>query len=248
MKRTNQPTLKEKILLFIGYCLPEIGYKFSYEKMQKIFQSCYRIDYSIKTLRKELSRLKRAGLIDFSKRYRKKIPTLSRAGKLKIIPHLPYKKFDPWDNKWRIVIFSIPEKERKYRAELRKKLAELSFQKIHKGVYISPHPLLNAINRFANELGIRQYLILLEAGEIEQEKRTIQKIWQLDEINEEYKKFIKETRKIKLQKFWPLKEKILEQKFYQIYEKDPHLPNELLPSKWYGERAYKIYRQIATSY
>jgi len=240
--------MEEKILIFVGYCLPEINYKFSYEKMKEIFLEIYKIDYSIASLRKEFSILKKEGLIDHKTRYNRKIPHLTREGRLKIIPRLPYKKYDPWDKKWRIIIFSIPETDRKYRLQLQEKLRELSFQKVHKGVYISPHPLLNAIHRLTTELGIRQYLILLEADEIEQEKKTIQRIWQLDQINKDYKKFIKETRKIRLAQFWPLKAKGFEQKFSQIYLQDPHLPKELLPSRWYGERAYKIYRQIAMSY
>jgi phenylacetic acid degradation operon negative regulatory protein len=248
MKTLSEPSLKEKILIFIGYCLPELNYKFSYEKMQEIFIECYEATYSIKTLRKEISNLKRDKLLTTTKRYRKNILSLTREGRLKIIPHLPFKKYDPWDNKWRIIIFSIPETDRKYRLELQKKLHDLSFQKIHKGVYISPHPTLNSIHKFSTQLGIRQHLILFEASEIEQEKRTIQKIWQLDEINKEYKKFIKLIRKIKQKEYWPLKAKELENNFYNIYARDPHLPPILLPTPWYGDRAYKIYRQIATSY
>ena len=240
--------LQEKILIFIGYCLPEVGYKFSYQKMRRILQKFYQTNYSIATLRKELSNLKRKELITYQTRYRKKIPTLTRQGRLKIIPRLPYKKFEPWDKKWRIIIFSIPEKERNFRMQLQKKLEELSFQKIKNGVYISPHPLLDAINRLANELGIRQYLTMIEADKIDQEKRTIQKIWGLDKINQGYKEFVKNAQKIHRQKFWPLAAKQLEQKFYQIYQKDPHLPKQFLLDNWYGDRAYKIYREIATSY
>ncbi len=246
--KSSQPNLQEKILIFIGYCLPEVGYKFSYQKMRRVFIEFYQAYYSIPTLRKELSNLKRAELITYRTRYRKKIPVLTRQGRLKIIPRLPYKKFEPWDKKWRIVIFSIPERERSFRTQLQKRLGELDFQKIKKGVYISPHPLLGAINRLTNELGIRQYLTMIEAEKIDQEKRAIQKIWDLDKVNLEYKEFIKDAGKIRRQKFWPLSAKQLEQKFYQIYQKDPHLPERFLLDNWYGDRAYKIYREIATSY
>jgi len=193
----NTIPLSQKILIFIGYCLPETDYKFSYSQIQKIFQDCYGISYSIKTLRKEVSRLKKTDLLTTAYRYRQKIPAITREGRLKILPRLPHKKFDPWDGVWRIVIFSIPERERKYRLILQKKLAELGFQKIQKGVYISPHPLLKAIGRCATELGIRQYLTLIEADKIDREKTAIQKIWRLEEINQQYKQFIRQAKKLK---------------------------------------------------
>jgi len=244
----NSIPLSQKILIFIGFCLPEIGYKFSYSQMLKIFADFYGINYSIKTLRKEFSNLKKAGLITAAFRYRKKIPALTRGGRLKIIPRLPHKKFDPWDSKWRMVIFSIPEPERKYRLTLQQKLSDLSFQKIQKGVYISPHPLLRTISRTATELGIRQNLTLIEADKIDRERVAIQKIWNLSEINQQYRNFIHQAQKLKPKKFWPLSAKQLEQKFSQIYQQDPHLPADLLPKDWQANRAYRIYKKIATSY
>lgn len=249
----QQPNLQEKLLIFIGYCLPRIKYKFSYQKIQRIFQKFYQKEYSLNTLRKELSILKKQGLIEKSQRYRKPIPQITRSGRLKITPYLPHKKYGDWDKLWRLVIFKIPENERKYRTQLRQKLFELGFKKIQKGVYISPHPFFPTINRLSNELGIRQYLQLIEAEKIDRPKQAIQKIWDLYQINQEYQNFIKETQKTLRQaqgkqKFWPLSAKKLEQQFFQIYQEDPHLPEEFLPKNWQAGRAYQIYKKIATSY
>lgn len=240
--------LKNKILTFVEYCLPEIKYQFSYKNMLLAFKDIFKDHYSIKTLRKEFSHLKRKGFITKRRRYKKLIPTLTRAGKLQILPTLPYKRYDQWDSKWRIVLLNLPKKERKYRIILEKKLEDLGFQKIQKGAYISPHSLLYTINRISTELGIRQYLTLIEAEKIDREKIAIEKIWNLEKINEEYGDFIKEAKKSKRKKFWPLLAKQLEEKFSQIYKKDPHLPEELLPKDWLGEEAYKIYKKIINSY
>ena len=241
-------TLSDNILLFVGHCLPEIGRKFSYEKMSDAFEKVYTKKYSIKTLRKEFSCLKKQGLIKMGRRYRKPFPLLTRQGKIKITTHLSFKKYEHWDEKWRVVIFHIPEIDKKYRAELRSKLLNLGFRKIQNGVYISPHPLLQTINRVAEELAIRQNMILLESGNIEKEKLAAQKIWPLYEINQEYQNFIKKTHKTKRGDFWPLRAKILEQEFANIYQKDPHLPERLLSADWKGQRAYKIFMEIVRSY
>lgn len=248
--------LSYKILVFIEHCLPETKYKFSYEKMAQAFKEIYKIPHSIATLRKEFSNLKREGFIAHKARYKKPYPILTRKGKIKIASHLPYKKYGHWDGLWRLVILSIPEKERKYRLYFQKELKNLGFQKIQNSVYISPHPLFGTINRLSSELGIRQYLILIESEKIDREKISIQKIWNIWEINREYHEFIKEAqshfgrrrRPSRDKKFWPLKAKILEQKFYQIYQKDPHLPQELMPKDWLGNEAYGVYKEIVHSY
>src|SRR3989304_8172981 len=241
-------SIQEKLLIFINYCLPEINYTLSYSQLQQIFRRFYKTTYSLATLQKELSILKKRGLIPTTHRYHHKIPSLTNRGRLRILPRLPFRKFDPWDGKWRMVIFSLPEKERPYRLELQKKLAEMSFKKIQKGVYISPPQLRGAINRLSNELGIRQYMTLAEADRIDREKSTIQKIWKLNEINAQYQQFIKHVHRTKRGKFWPLVANFLEMEFAQIYRDDPQLPKQFLPSNWRGEKAYQIYRDIIKSY
>lgn len=245
--------LADKVLTFIGYCQKEMGFKFSYKKMAEAFEKVDKKRYSLATLRKELSNLKREGFITLGRRYRKKFPLLTRKGKLEIIPRLPYKKFGHWDGRWRLVLFHIPQEERKYRLFLQKKLSELGFQTMQPGVCISPHPLLYTIGRIATDLGIRQYLTLLETERIDREKWEIQKIWKLNKIDEAYKNFVKKVTSDKInsqknQPFWPLLAKELEEEFKKIYQKDPHLPSELLPKDWQGKTAYELYKEIINSY
>ncbi|QQG46256.1 MAG: hypothetical protein HYY55_00200 [Candidatus Niyogibacteria bacterium] len=49
-------------------------------------------------------------------------------------------KYD-WDGKWRIIIFDIPERLRKYRDFLRTELKTLNFYPIQKSVWIHPLPI-----------------------------------------------------------------------------------------------------------
>jgi virulence-associated protein VapD len=45
-----------------------------------------------------------------------------------------------WDQKWRVVIFDIPEKYKKARKELQSKLREMGFEKLQKSVWVHPFP------------------------------------------------------------------------------------------------------------
>jgi len=255
--KSGELTVGEKILIFVGYCLPNrqaglshLRRKFSYHELKQTLDD-FGSSCELSTLRKEFSHLKAAGLITFKKRYRKPTPCLSVEGKLKIATALAFKKFGAWDNRWRLVIADIPESERKARLVFQGKLEELGYRRVAKGVYITPHPLLSAASRFATTLGIRQYCLMVEADKIDRENATIQKIWALDEINDAYYEFLrtaKKTRRLCRKISWPFRAKALEHQFSRLYSRDPHLPKELMPHRWHGEVAYKAYKEISNSY
>jgi len=245
MKSLN---LQELILTYVGYCLKDSRYDCSAKTLCSVFQQLLNKSYQPSTIRKEISYLRKDGLLENKKYYHRAVPEITRKGRLKISTHLAYKPFGQWDGKLRVVIFNIPENDRQSRTMLRDKLKQLGFEAAQKSVYISPYPLLAPIRSFATEMGIRQHLVLMEADKIDQEKKEIQTIWNLEKINENYKKFIKNAKRKKQVRFWPLMAKKLEADFVNIYQADPRLPAEFLPKDWQGERAYKIFKEIANSY
>jgi len=228
--------------------MPLVKYHLSYTQLAAIFEEVYRFQYSISTLRKQFSLLRRDNLITTTTRYRKKVPVLTHAGALKISPLLPYRTFGNWDGRWRIVVFHTPEKERKYRLLLQEKMREMGWKAIRSGVFISPHPTLTPIKRLATDFGVLQHLTMMEVEKLEQEKQSIANIWQLDDINKQYRRFIKLASRSRHKAFWPLHAKELEKQFSHIYGLDPHLPSELLPTDWLGKKAYQVFREITRSY
>jgi len=241
-------SLAYKMLAFIGFVLEETRFAFSYKTVGQTLAHLDGTEYKITTLRKEFSLLKKDGLIELKPYYHRQVPVLTQKGKLALKTRLPFKSYGAWDQKWRLIIFDIPETERKYRLALRDKLNELGFGKVQKSAYLTPYPLVNIIDRFATKLGIRQYLRLLEIGKIDDERKLIEKTWDLENINNGYRNFIGKSRKTPRDIYWPLRAKRLEQEFVEIYEADPHLPREVLPKDWAGTRAYKTFKEISNSY
>jgi phenylacetic acid degradation operon negative regulatory protein len=240
-------TLSQKILIFLRYCLKEAKYDFSAKNLAKIFKEVYKDDYSLGSIHKEMSLLKTKGLIEYQKRYRKPLPILTRKGQLAIASHLPFKKYGHWDGKWRLVCFEIPEREKELRHLLRQRLLKLGFGKLQDSVYLSPYPLFAPIKRFAGDYGAVPYIKMLEIAKIEDEKETVEEVWEIKKIAERYHDFIQNAAKMK-KGFWPLWAKKLERDFAQIYQDDPHLPEEFLHQNWPGERAYKVFKEIVRSY
>ena len=71
-----------------------------------------------------------------------------------------------WDEKWRLVIFDIPEKFRKKRNGLRTKLKELDFYQCQKSAWMHPFPCLEEISFVVEMLGLSRWVKLFTIDEM----------------------------------------------------------------------------------
>lgn len=77
-----------------------------------------------------------------------------------LIPH------QQWDRKWRVVVFDIPERFRKARVSLGKKLKELGFFQFQRSVFIYPYPAEDEILFIAAFFGVEQYVEILTVDQM----------------------------------------------------------------------------------
>ncbi|OGN00197.1 MAG: CRISPR-associated endonuclease Cas2 [Candidatus Yanofskybacteria bacterium RIFCSPHIGHO2_01_FULL_39_8b] len=66
-----------------------------------------------------------------------------------------------WDNKWRVVIFDIPEELQRERVKFRRKLKSLGFYMLQKSVFIFPYPCEEEVARFASYFKVGDYINIL---------------------------------------------------------------------------------------
>lgn len=79
-----------------------------------------------------------------------------------------------WDNKWRVVIFDIPEELQRERVKFRRKLKSLGFYMLQKSVFIFPYSCEEEVARFANYFKVGDYINILiseSAGYLDKEVR-----------------------------------------------------------------------------
>jgi len=148
----------------------------------------------------------------------------------------------PWDGKWRVVLFDLPEKERETRRKLRKKLLASGFGCMQRSAWISPDPL-HAVALELRPLTVDvAHLVLLDAvpcgGEAPAE--VVRAAWDFNCINAAWKLLdahlsAAPTRADAITPRqltrWAAKERqLLERCFYQ----DPFLPKALLPAAYPG--------------
>ena len=74
------------------------------------------------------------------------------------IDEMEIKKPAKWDGEWRVVIFDIPERFKKAREALRKKLKDLGFIKLQESVFVLPYECEDEINFIMEVFLIRPFV------------------------------------------------------------------------------------------
>ncbi len=119
-----------------------------------------KIDF--RRIQDAVKRLNQKRLIELVERNNKLYIKITDNGK-KLIKNFDYDNLElsrpkTWDRKWRLVIFDVPEKKRKERLALSKKLKDIGFYPIQKSVFIYPHDCRNEIDFICEFLLISRYV------------------------------------------------------------------------------------------
>lgn len=114
------------------------------------------LKYKIKQIRAGAYYLKKRGLIEYIKDENGVITVkITDNGKKYLkkfdIDNMILNRPNKWDGKWRLVMFDIPEKNKKAREALRYKLKELDFLRLQDSVWVTPYPCDDEI-RFLREI------------------------------------------------------------------------------------------------
>lgn len=158
----------------------------------------------------------------------------------------------PWDHRWRILVYSIPEHKRDVRTELRKQLSWLGYGPLGSGSWLCPHDLEADVGQLVNRLGIGSYVEMFTASHAggSSDRDLAARCWDLEGIDRRYEAFLHRYEPL----FHELRERdsvtdseCFVQRFSLIHEyrrfffMDPDLPAELLPWVWHGSAARKLF-------
>jgi phenylacetic acid degradation operon negative regulatory protein len=150
---------------------------------------------------------------------------------------------EAWDGRWLVVATRIPDRERRARHVVRTRLRWAGFGSLGAGLWISPHPdraaeaigVLNAAGVAADAHAFMAARV--GVGDI---RDMVAQAWDLTAVEEQYERFIDEfgggepddvlARQVELVHAW--------RRFPSI---DPALPRELLPARWLGLEAARVF-------
>lgn len=157
----KKQTISDYILLTLekavdGYCRVE-----DFSSNTYLYAQGYDRPLKKSALSQSLRRLRLKGLIDLEKTNRKKIFRLTNEGKSAALMGKALSN-NKWDGKWRIVIFDIPEKQRKIRDVLRSRLKVWEFKAIQKSVWANKKDITKPLKDFIKEAGIEKWVLVFE--------------------------------------------------------------------------------------
>lgn len=208
--------------------------------------------------RSALSRLTRRGLLERSQQGRNTYYALTKQA-VRMLQEGAERLFDfgaleqPWDGNWSLVAFSIPEEERTLRHVLRTRLRWLTFGPLYDGLWISPHPRLQAAADLLDELGISS-ATLFSARMLPRATggEDWLHVWDLESLSRQYEAYIWQTQPLLLRvrkggveasEAMVARTRVMDA-WRTFPEQDPDLPAVFLPADWPRNAARSICMEI----
>jgi phenylacetic acid degradation operon negative regulatory protein len=148
-----------------------------------------------------------------------------------------------WDGRWLLVAARVPEGDRSARHVIRTRLTWAGFGSLGPGLWISTHPERQAeVAQVLRDAGIARdaHIFTATRSGLADVRAMVSAAWDLAAIERSYEQFIAEfsdralgdvlARQVELVHAW--------RRFPAI---DPALPRELLPARWSGLKAARLF-------
>jgi len=211
---------------------------FAYKTVYGFVPRRYQKSYFVQTLSRKLKTGEMKKVIRNGKVYL----SLTRRGQKKVERLFPYQRLQnkKWSGEWLIVVFDIPEKQKRNRDVLRNKLYELGFGKLQRSVFISPFDVYEDLVELLESWGLSRQALLIETKKlwIEDEKEMVDRIWKVSKINKAYENLIEQAEEEKVDiKKWI-------DNYFEVLLSDPFLPHQLLPDNWGGDEARRVFKRL----
>lgn len=238
--------LTDLLLWEIGLFSASFGKTKSTRDVYRIFSEAndFLDKYNHNSLSHVINKLKKQGLIELIKEEGYLKFQITQLGEQRINSLLPiYQNKRPWNRKFYLITYDIPESKRNQRNILRGHLKKLGAGLLQESVWICPYNIKKILDDFIIKNYIQGTIIVSNTGKDGSIgdislKELIIKTYNLDILNERYREFIKEAKESHNKQF-------LATKYVSILKDDPQIPFELLSDWWEGDRAYLLYQKLS---
>jgi len=118
--------------------------------------------------------LKNSGMVKIVEIQNQKFIKITKSGQLEVLLKKAKTKITgPWDGKWRLIIFDIPEASKDKREFLRSLLKRQGFYKLQASVYINPYPFNREAIDYLNQTGLIDFIRILRIDDMDNDKQLI---------------------------------------------------------------------------
>ena len=151
----------------------------------------------------------------------------------------------PWDGRWLLVSYSLPEPRRGQRDRLRQGLSFLGMGSLGNGLFVTPHDLREQVRDLIRRSGVEAD-VTMHHGTLEwpaDPAQLVARAWDLERLAGRYADFLDRVR-AELRAGAALDDGeafrrrfLLTHEFRRFPFSDPDLPDALLPDGWVGSAA-----------
>jgi phenylacetic acid degradation operon negative regulatory protein len=157
----------------------------------------------------------------------------------------------PWDGRWRMLVYAVPEAKRTVRDRFRNELVLLGFGTPAPGVWLSPSGSLNAAHDLVGFYGLERYVEIFQAERISSTPglELLQKSFDLNAAQVRYRAFLAQKQPVP-----KTPEEAFVRLTHMVHEArknlflDPGLPPELTPPGFLGVKAkgrfLELYKEL----
>ncbi len=203
-------------------------------------------------VRQAVSRMSRQGWLSARREGNRAYYRVTERG-LRRIAELSPRIYGPvveWDGRWRLLSYSIPERDRKRRDRLRKELSVLGWAPLGPSTWLSPADTLGAAREAAESVGALEAVQLFDGlyRGPRTDRELIARCWDIDAIARAYREFIERYPPLLEQHRERTDEEAFVERLWLVHDYrkftylDPGLPSELLPAHWPGTTAAAAFR------
>jgi phenylacetic acid degradation operon negative regulatory protein len=160
----------------------------------------------------------------------------------------------PWDGRWTMVAFSVPEENRPLRSALRTRLRWLGFTALFDGVWVAPGDHSKESNDLLDELSLTTATVVVgtACGPPDGDPA---RAWDLQRLGEAYTRFLEDFRgvadRVNAGEVTDAEALVLRTTLIDVWRTfpalDPELPAELLPDGWPARRARELFTDVYDS-
>lgn len=159
----------------------------------------------------------------------------------------------PWDGRWTMVLFSLPEEDRTARQALRTRLTRAGFRSLRDGVWATPR------DRQADAAALVRAVAPAPAAALRAELVTVstsfpdlERMFGLADLRAAYESFIgcfapvfarAGAAEIPAGEALVIRTRLMDE-WREFADADPDLPDELLPSGWPRDRARAVFTEL----